>query len=410
MSKVSNVEIYGLESSIFRSGYAMMDKAPSQDEFIREVTNIYKAIEDEDYGNPHIKRAIKLANAKGGGHDQFLTGIVVNFDLTISNKAWVEAERYTFLNFITSMSTMHRVAMFKISESCNSFVTKADIEEAERLQEVFNSIDGDTYPDEKRAAYLDLLYNLPAGFEITAGMTTNYRCLKNIYAQRRFHRLPDWHTVCNWVETLPLADMLITGQYVKKQKLERNSAKVICIGGKARAGKDTTAEEIKRSLEKDGHKVLIAHYADLVKYVCKQFFEWNGEKDEAGRTLLQKVGTDIVRKQRPQYWVDFVVSILELFPNAWEYVIIPDCRFPNEIAAIKNAGFKTKYVRIERNGFDNGLTEEQKSHPSETALDKYIPDHYIYNNGSMEDLRGEVERFIAELYGIHQVTVDEASV
>ena len=64
----------------------------------------------------------------------------------------------------------------------------------------------------KKEAYLELLYNLPSGFELMAGMTTNYRCLKNIYAQRRNHRLPDWHVVCDWIETLPMASELITGR------------------------------------------------------------------------------------------------------------------------------------------------------------------------------------------------------
>lgn len=170
------------------------------------------AREAGDYTNPHIKRAIKLASLSEGGHDQFLTGIVVNFDLTITNKAWVEAERYTFLNFISSMSTMHRVARFKIADCCNQYTSPVEIAEAQRLQEVYNSIDATQDPQRKKEAYLELLYNLPSGFELMAGMTTNYRCLKNIYAQRRNHRLPDWHVVCDWIETLPMAAELITGK------------------------------------------------------------------------------------------------------------------------------------------------------------------------------------------------------
>ena len=407
MAKITNTEVFGLESSIFRSGYPMMDRAPTTEEFREEVARIAEAIQDDGFNYPHIKRAIKLANAKGGGHDQFLTGIVVNFDLTLSNKAWVEAERYTFLNFISSMSTMHRASMFQIRESCNPYVSKDQIEEAQRLQEVFNSIDGAQYPEEKKEAYLELLYNLPAGFELTAGMTTNYRCLKNIHPQRRYHRLPDWHVVCDWIEDLPMSDMLITGKYVKEQK-KKNSAKVICIGGKARHGKDTSAEMMRKSMEADGYSVLIAHYGDLVKYVSSQFFGWNGEKDIAGRTLLQKVGMDIIRKQRPNYWVEFIISILELFPATWDYVLIPDCRFPNEIAAVRNAGFDTTYVRVERPGFDNGLSPEQKKHSSETALDNVIPDYYIYNGGSLEDLEDEVQKVVAEVYGLHQITIGEA--
>ena len=107
--------------------------------------------------------------------------------------------------------------------------------------------------------------------------------------------------------------------------------KVVCISGKAQHGKDTTAGMMKTALESMGHTVLIAHYGDLVKYVCRTFFGWNGEKDAYGRSLLQKVGTDIVREQRPNYWVDFVKDMLSMFPNEWDFVLIPDSRFPNEI-------------------------------------------------------------------------------
>jgi hypothetical protein len=212
MPKIENVEVNGLYSSIYRSGYPMMATAPTTQEFDAEIAAIWSDIFSGNLlENKHVKRAIKLANAKGGGHDQFLTGITVNFDLTLSNKAWVEAERYTFLNFISSMSTMHRVSVFPIRECCNEYVSKDSVARAEEWQNIYNYIDGQKEPEEKRAAYLALLYNLPAGFEVTAAMTTNYRSLKNIYAQRRNHRLPDWHVVCDWIETLPLGKELIVG-------------------------------------------------------------------------------------------------------------------------------------------------------------------------------------------------------
>lgn len=216
MAKVSNVEVFGLASSIYRSGYPMMDHAPSAEEFHSDCADIAAEIEAHrqtgcELENPHIMRAIRLAQAKGGGHDQFLTGIVVNFDLTYSNKAWVEAERYTFLNFISSMSTMHRASVLPIKESCNSYVLPEIAEIVQELQREYNAIDGETHPEEKAQVYLRLLYNIPAGFELMAGMTTNYRSLKNQYGQRYNHRLPDWRTVyCPWIKSLPLAPQLIT--------------------------------------------------------------------------------------------------------------------------------------------------------------------------------------------------------
>ena len=80
-----------------------------------------------------------------------------------------------------------------------------------QLQQEYNAIDGGKYPEAKKNAYLKLLYNIPSGFELMAGMTTNYRCLKNIYMQRKPHPLPDWHIFCHWIETLPMSKELIYG-------------------------------------------------------------------------------------------------------------------------------------------------------------------------------------------------------
>lgn len=154
--------------------------------------------------------------------------------------------------------------------------------------------------------------------------------------------------------------------------------KIITIAGKAQHGKDTTAELLKNRLEIRGKKVLLTHYADLLKYICEKFFDWDGKKDEAGRSLLQYVGTEVIRTAKPDYWVDFIKSVLILFPDKWDYVIIPDTRFPNEINGLKD-DFDVFAVRVVRPNFDNGLTDAQKNHVSETALDNYEFDYTIEN-------------------------------
>lgn len=183
--------------------------------------------------------------------------------------------------------------------------------------------------------------------------------------------------------------------------------RVILISGKAGHGKDTTANFLKHALEADGYSVLITHYGDLVKYVCKTFFGWNGEKDEAGRTLLQKIGTDTIRTNRPDYWVSFVSDIMEFFPGEWDYVLIPDYRFPNEVDYIKDAGFDAVHLRVVREGFVSPLTSEQQAHPSETALDGVRADYYITNSGSLKDLQNAVIEWLVELNGQHQTTFEE---
>lgn len=168
--------------------------------------------------------------------------------------------------------------------------------------------------------------------------------------------------------------------------------KIITISGHAQNGKDFCANLIKQKLETRGEKVLIAHYADLLKYICKTFFGWDGQKNIEGRTLLQYVGTDVIRQKNPDYWINFLIGIINLFPDEWDYVIIPDTRFPNENDLMKEY-FDVTTVRITRPNFDNGLTEEQQNHESETALDNYGFDFYIVNNGD-SSINGEIDRLI----------------
>lgn len=174
-------------------------------------------------------------------------------------------------------------------------------------------------------------------------------------------------------------------------------SKFICISGKAQNGKDTTAEIIWSELQLNGKTAQIAHYADLVKYVCKTWFDWDGVKDEAGRTILQRVGTDIVRSKRPDFWVDFILDIVDLFEGEWDYIIIPDTRFPNELSKIRDSGYPLTHIRVVRKDFNSPLSEEQQSHISETALDEEVPDILIINDGSLENLTLKVREIVKQL-------------
>jgi hypothetical protein len=143
-----------------------------------------------------------LGNAKiGSGHDNFLNGIIVQFDLTFSNKAWVEAERYHFLDFVSSQSTMHRIAEFDLENQYTEYTDRRVVEIVKELRDRYEQ----THDPED---YLRLLMSNPCGFKLTAGMTTNYRQLKTIYSQRKVHRLPEWREFCRWIELLPHSDLI----------------------------------------------------------------------------------------------------------------------------------------------------------------------------------------------------------
>ena len=194
MAKIENTEVYGLKRAIRTAKYP---KAVNLDQLNDELTKGIKACANCDTGE---------------GHDNFLKGIIVQFDLTFSNKAWVEGERYHFLDFVSSQSTMHKIAKFDIKEQCNRYVdpriidiVQEKINEYNRLLEYDRSHEKSIERKKQMGElYLEILYNVPSGFELTAGMTTNYQQLKTIYQQRRHHLLPDWKMFCDWCETLPM--------------------------------------------------------------------------------------------------------------------------------------------------------------------------------------------------------------
>ena len=186
MDMIRNDMVYGLFDSVRASKYPM-------------------AVDTEDCGTEITDRVKKLAAcATGTGHDQFLTGIVVQFDLTFSIKAWVEAERYHFLDFVSSQSTMHRITRLDPAKQCNEFVDKHIIDILRGYIDAYNQA-----PTPEN--YLRVLYNVPTGFRLTARMTTNFRQLKTIYQQRKNHRLPEWREFCKWIETLPHSEMITGG-------------------------------------------------------------------------------------------------------------------------------------------------------------------------------------------------------
>lgn len=191
---VSNAQVYGLKESIRRAKFPM---AVDVDALTAELTNGIK----------------KLAQSRTGeGHDNWLNGVVVQFDLKFSIKAWIELERYHFFDFVSSQSTMHRITRFDQEEVYNKYVDPRIVEILQEKIKEYNRMVGSGYMQETlNKKYLEILYSNPAGFTYTAGMTTNYRQLKTVYQQRRNHRLPEWREFCRWIETLPCAELITNG-------------------------------------------------------------------------------------------------------------------------------------------------------------------------------------------------------
>lgn len=192
MPSITNVEVYGVERAIRTAKYP---KAVELDSLTADLTQGIQAC---------------LSCDTGEGHDNALKGPIVQFDLTMSQNAWMQAERYHWFDIVSSQSKMHKVAAFDLRQQCNRYVDSRIIDvcnekiaEYKRLVKLNELGISSKRNDLIAEAYLAVLYNIPCGFELTAGMTTNYQQLKTIYQQRRHHRLPEWQMICDWIETLP---------------------------------------------------------------------------------------------------------------------------------------------------------------------------------------------------------------
>ena len=181
---INNVNIYGLENAVKVSKYAMSTDINTC------TSEITSGVEQRGKCNP------------GTGHNNFLLGIIVQFDLTFTIKAWTEAERYHFMDIITSQSTMHRISKMDFDKTFIEYVDK-------RIEPILTELKEKYLETKDPEDYLKLLYSCPTGLKLTAGMTTNYLQLKTIYRQRSEHRLPEWRTFCEWLKTLPHSEWII---------------------------------------------------------------------------------------------------------------------------------------------------------------------------------------------------------
>lgn len=186
---IENTQVYGLDKSKIASGNAMRTCI---------ADNTVEASEKD------TQRAVTLGNTGiGEGHDNFLNGIIVQFDMYAPLYMWKQIQRYHFLDFISSQSTMHRLIKFKVEECCVSDTNSKILSIYQELLNEYNLNSESWGPVYKKQKWRELVASLPCGFVLGATMTTNYRQLKTMYNQRKDHRLSEWSDFCRWCESLP---------------------------------------------------------------------------------------------------------------------------------------------------------------------------------------------------------------
>ena len=210
MLEVSNVKVYDLKESVIASRNAMRLTPP-------EYT-------DEEF-EKSLPRAIQLANTKSGsGHQTFLSGIRVSFDLKYPNYISPELQRYHWVDIVTSSSKMHKLLNMDIDKACNKYISQETVLKMQKLIDDYNQIangdseygifflrNGEQIDAHGKSEmlyhkWMQIISECPQGLELFMRVSTNYLQLKTIYHQRKHHKLKeDWGAFCKFVKELPYA-------------------------------------------------------------------------------------------------------------------------------------------------------------------------------------------------------------
>lgn len=189
MVEIKNVKVYELEESVIACRNAVRTEMPdyTKEEF-----------------NASLERAIKLAKMpSNSGHANFLTGIRVAFDIKYPNYFTPELQRYHFVDIVTSSSKMHRLVKMNMDMCFTKYVKKQSIDLMKQLVNEYN--ENPCYE-----TFIVALNNCPLGVELFMRCNTNYMQLRNIYHQRKNHKLKeDWGAFCKMIEELPYFEEFI---------------------------------------------------------------------------------------------------------------------------------------------------------------------------------------------------------
>ena len=173
--------------------------------------------------------------------------------------------------------------------------------------------------------------------------------------------------------------------------------KLYLICGKARAGKDTFAKLIKQEEEKNNKKVCILKLTAPLYRWAEDYFNYDKEKDEKPRELLQTIGYDILqlKLKKKDFLLDYLITTIEILDDYYDVGLITDGRLVHEIEVLKEKYPSIKTILL-TNMKDNKLTNKEKNHQTEIDLDDYKDFDYIVENKDMESLKLEALKIVED--------------
>ncbi|MDD5934228.1 MAG: hypothetical protein PUC65_01485 [Clostridiales bacterium] len=161
-------------------------------------------------GENDLSLAKRLCQA-GTDHRKFIRQIMVSVDITAPLYWWKEYDTYKVATVANSTSTMHKIHSkpFELDDFSHDHMTEESLAQFEKFIEYLESVRIKYNETKNKADWYDIIQLLPSSYNQMRTCTLNYETLGNIYHARKNHKLAEWHTLCDWIRTLPYAKELI---------------------------------------------------------------------------------------------------------------------------------------------------------------------------------------------------------
>lgn len=163
------------------------------------------------FGPNDLDLAMRLAKA-GSDHRKYLRMVFVSVDVTAPLYWWKEYDTYKVATVANSTSTMHKIHSkpFSMDDFSCDHMTDSTKKFMETIVNELETIRLRFKETKSKEDWYDMIQLLPSSYNQMRTCTFNYETLINIYRARKNHKLAEWHTFCDWIETLPYAEQLIT--------------------------------------------------------------------------------------------------------------------------------------------------------------------------------------------------------
>lgn len=202
MLKVTNVSVMNLENAM-RGARNPLNSWARSDSYYNE--NHEYILGENDLG-----LAKRLCKA-GSDHRKFIRQIMVSIDITAPLYWWKEYDTYKVGTVANSTSTMHKIHSkpFELDDFSCDHMTEDTLKFMKTVVEQLEIIRNRYMEDKDKKHWYDMIQLLPTSYNQMRTCTLNYETLTNIYFARKHHKLDEWHTFCDFIETLPYAKELI---------------------------------------------------------------------------------------------------------------------------------------------------------------------------------------------------------